>query len=173
MKKLWIYISAVALLAGCGTITHTIYGPDLTPDQLRNEIYEDAYAVAQIRVSVTVSRMATEMKKNGATEQEIADAKKKFIGEVKERIALVKNSTDPMSLLNQYWYRELAEGDPDRTAIMALAGMAGRRVLKRIGISISGSNLDQQFAAIDFDRDLFLWAVGAYEKSVDDFSASY
>jgi hypothetical protein len=172
MKQIFALLFIMTMLVSCSTITNAVYGPDMTPDQIRDAVYQDSYAVGSIRVSVYCADIEKKMLTAGNTNDEIKDAKLKLIGEIQGRIDLIKGSNDPMSLLNQYIFKQMANSDPTTTIVISLATMAGRRVLSRLGIKVIQDGVNKTFESADLDFGLFLHAVEGYEKAVKDYKAS-
>ncbi|MGR9045610.1 MAG: hypothetical protein ACU83N_09960 [Gammaproteobacteria bacterium] len=175
MKRVFLAILAILMVFGCEASLHTLYGPDATPDQVRDMVYSDAYSVGRARVMWACAKREREIRAQPSEsvdiEADVKKAKAAIIDGIMHRIEAVKTSTDPMSALNLYFYNELVkEGASEQTAVLLLVQAAGNRVLSRMGIQSSGVGLDKTFKDIGFDKDLFLYAVGAYEDAIKAFA---
>ena len=166
-KLLNLIIAAllVLILGACQSAVNLLYGPDLTPDQLRDLVYQDGYSAGNIRASVALQRLKDKMTAAGATDKQIDAAKVALLDDILTRCRLVRNSANPMAVVNQVFYRKMIERDADETLQRQLMRMAGQRILTRVGIRVVG---DKAFEAVDFDRALWNHGVDAYTKAVTE-----
>jgi hypothetical protein len=138
MKKLILIGSMIIYLIGCQSLTDLTYGPDLTPGQLKDVVYEDAYALGTLRA--------------------INDSDD--INGILKRAKKAKASTDPMSTISEMYYNELRKGEIEN----AIIWFAARRLLERVGIKIA----DNTYENIGFNRNLYEYAIDAYVQGVKD-----
>jgi len=157
-----LFIMAI-MIQGCGVTSRIIYGADATPTEIREYVYDDGFIAGRIRAGVAISRIEQGLLAKGAQADAIKEAQLEFIEEVLERCDLVKASPHPMSLLNQYFYAELANRRPGETLELELMWAAGQRVLKRVGIK---QLENKAFETVDFDSGLWDCAVDAYKDGV-------
>jgi hypothetical protein len=133
MKKLFFIVVLLSIACGCSSMTDAVYGPDMTPDQLKDAIYQDAYAIGSIRAS-------------GKAPAEID----KY---VQEAVA-VRSVADPESYLTAKFLESLRDGDQENAFIYYTA----RRLYQRVGAKLINENINTDGLNID----LFHMAVDAY-----------
>jgi hypothetical protein len=127
-------IFLIGTLNGCQSVTGAIYGPGMTPDQLRDAVYEDAYAIGSIRAS-------------GASKDQID----KYLIEAE----MVMGIDDPRSYFTVQFLKALKNGDQKNAFIFYTA----RRLYDRTGATLLSDGMINTDA---LDMDLFHHAVDAY-----------
>jgi hypothetical protein len=136
MKWLCVLGMAVAFCVSCQGFTDFMYGPDLTPNQLQDLIYEDAWYLGTVRAKDDVE-----------TET------------VLEHIRLTRMADDPVGAVAQRFYDIMREKEGSE----ALVWFAARRALQRIGIYLKGE-IGEGYESVGFNKELFLFALDAYEE---------
>lgn len=129
---LWIGV----LLCGCAGVTNAIYGPELTPAQLKDAVYQDAYAL-------------------GAMWAARAPGEKEALLDFAHRVKL---SAAPGDLLTQQWLEALRRGDTEHAFIY----YAARRLYERVGAKLVAERL----TVAELQVDLLVWACDAYIAGV-------
>ena len=137
-RKFAPLILVTFLLCACAGVTDLFYGPDLTPAQLDDAIFQDAYALGAIWVSSDPA----------AADDLVAGAK------------VVATSVDPGAAITGAWLDAVRDGDTEN----ALKYYAARRLYDRLGAALVGSELNT--AGVDPRRlslalDAFIEGVGS------------
>ena len=127
-----VLLMAMALIVSCSTVTDLIYGPDMTPEELRSAIYQDAFAIGAIAASGKDSDSVAHL---------IRDA---------ETVRM----PSPELAMQQAFLSELREGDTEN----AFLWFAARRVYGSLGARLIDDKLD----ASGLDLDLWGVFVDAY-----------
>jgi len=135
MKTLFTLLLAF-VLAGCGTITDTIYGPDLTPAELQDAIYEDAFSIGVIMAS-----------------REGADANK-----ILKSAETLRGLANPGEAIRLKWLEFMRDGDTEN----AMLFFAARRLYARLGAKIVGD----QLTSAGLDSQQFNFALDAFIEGV-------
>jgi hypothetical protein len=140
MKNVLLGILAALLfcIMGCAQTTDFLYGPDATPEQILDYVYEDAYALGQMRT--------------GLDDFEYE--------KVMDRIAVFRTATDQNALLNSYMIKLMEEGKSEYVMIL----FAARRLVRRVGATY----IDEALDVSGVDPVLLNYAVDAYEKGIKD-----
>lgn len=129
-----IIFSFIFVFFGCATVTDILYGPDLTPDQLKDVIYKDSYALGAIKVS--------KVNDLNLVNQYIREAEK------------FKSVSNPEDYLTQKFLQSLKDGEEQDAYVY----FAARRLYQRVGAKLINNNIDID----DLNLDLFNYAVDAY-----------
>ena len=141
MKKLSFAVMlcffTVFLFQSCAQTTDLLYGPEATPEQVRQYIYEDAFAL-------------------GAMRAEMPDFD---YDEVMRRVEVFKAASDPSAILQEQMLKLMEEGKAE----YALIYFAASRLIRRVGATYINDVLDVS----GVDRDLLNYAADAYVAGIN------
>ena len=133
-------IPAAALLVGCAGVTDVLYGPDTTPIQAEDSVYQDAYAIGAMWA---------------AKNHDDAVGLKTF---AQALVSNMENDLDISSFLADAWIAALKKGDTEDMLMM----FAVRRLYGRLGVTIDGASID----ASAVDKTLLYSAAKAFVAGV-------
>jgi len=139
-KRTQAMILLAALLVGCAGVTDVFYGPDMTPVQTEDAVYQDAFAIGTMWAA----------KDPSAAADLVLSAQ-----------AVIDNMDDELSLsayLNDAWVRALKKGDTEGILMMYAIG----RLYGRLGITIDGPNI----STAGMDKGLLYSAAEAFIDGV-------
>lgn len=139
MKIKYFIIGALMFfvgLTGCSMVTDLVYGPDMTPMELKESIYRDAFDIGAMWA----------VKKDVNKEELILDAEK------------ILSVDDPRSAINTLWLESIKRGDTEH----ALIYFAARRLYDKVGASL----IDDKLNIEGLNLDLLKFAVEAYIEGI-------
>lgn len=135
MRTLFIVLAILSLTA-CSTVTGFLYGPDATPSQIKDYVYQDAYAIGAIQAA-----------RKGVD-------KSALIAEAED----AKSLADPNAYFTKKFLEAIAAGESEN----ALLYYSVRRLYQRVGAQLIEGRIDTS----TLDVDLFVWACDAYIAGV-------
>jgi hypothetical protein len=145
-----VLFSAGALVTGCTTQAMTAwYGPDMTPDEMKGELYKEAYGFGSLRRSQCLDKV-----KDIADEKLKAEKLQAYLDEYDEKVQAVIAATDTDDYLLQQWLEAIRSGDQQSILIWT----AARKLYSRVGAKIVNDQLDTS----GVDLNLTHYAANAY-----------
>ena len=119
-QKITILALAIALLVGCAPATNLLYGPSMTPTQIEDAVYQDAFAIGAMWVA-----------KDKSKAEDLVTAAQ----DMKDQM---DNEMNISAVLTDAWVQALKKGDTNDAFML----FAIQRLYGRLGITIKGPDID-------------------------------